>query len=232
MKIDINLPSDAAEIPLHRYQSFMEVIDEQGKEADENFITSKMIELFCDIEQDKVKMISLSSINDLNTHFRKIFDSKLPIQKRFMLNGVEFGMIPDLENISFGEYIDLESNISKWETMHKAMAVLYRPIIEYKDDKYLIEKYEGSANYSEVMLYAPLSIALSSTLFFWSLGQELLKATITYLERELVKMNRTKIFRWRGNSRENGDGIKASIQLLRDDLKNLIPLQNYPYTNA
>jgi hypothetical protein len=139
-------------------------------------------------------------------------------------------MIPDLENISFEEYVDIEKYISNWDTMNKAMAVLYRPIVEKKGDKYLIEKYQGSANYSDVMLYAPTSIALSSTVFFWNLGQELLQATVDYLKVETKKMSKT--FLVKDNLQENGDGISQSILSLEDALRNLTPLQPYPLINV
>ena len=46
------------------------------------------------------------------------------------INGdeVEFGFIPKLDNISLGEFVDLDSYMSDWDNMHKAMAVLYRPV--------------------------------------------------------------------------------------------------------
>jgi hypothetical protein len=230
MKIDITIPSGTHEMPLHIYQTFVEVVEEKGNDAHPDFEAEQMIELFCGISQDKIKLMTLDSFNSLKQHFITILQKKLPIQKEFTLNGVKFGMIPDLENISYGEYIDLEENIKHWSTMHKAMAVLYRPITETKKDKYLIESYEGSANYSEVMRYAPLSIALSSTVFFWDLGRELLLATIAFLEMEMKKLAKTS--RWRDSSAESGDGIKASILLLKDDLNDLMPLHVFPYMNA
>ena len=58
------------------------------------------------------------------------------------MNGVEYGFIPDLDELSLGEYIDLDGNISKWEQMHIAMNVLYRPIKNSKAGKYNIVDYD------------------------------------------------------------------------------------------
>ena len=55
---------------------------------------------------------------------------------------VEYGFIPDLDEVSLGEYIDLDNNASKWEQMHVAMNVLYRPIKTSKVGKYNIEEYD------------------------------------------------------------------------------------------
>ena len=221
MKIDIQRPTAANEIPLHLYQSFIgDIATMEDKENDAE-VTKKMIEHFCSISSDNVNHISMLSIIEFQAHFATIFKSNLPLQRRFFIGGKEFGMIPDLENISFEEYVDLEKYISKWETMHKAMAVLYRPITERKgQDKYLIEKYQGSNTYSEVMLHMPVSIPLSASVFFWNLGQELLAATADYLKLETKKMRRT--FLWSRSSVKNGDGINQYINSLEEQLKSSI----------
>ncbi len=103
-------------------------------------------------------------------------NAQTKIKKTFEIQGVKFGFINELEDISFGEYIDLESNIIDVQSFHKAMAVMYRPITSQKGDKYTIEKYSGTANYADLMKYAPLDVVLPASVFFWSLGNELLTA--------------------------------------------------------
>ena len=44
--------------------------------------------------------------------------------------------------------------------MHKALAVMYRPIVAGKGEFYEIEPYEGSDKYSDVMKDAPVTVAL------------------------------------------------------------------------
>ena len=41
---------------------------------------------------------------------------------------VEFGFVPKLDELSFGEFIDLDKYLQDWDSMHKAMAVLFRPV--------------------------------------------------------------------------------------------------------
>ena len=52
------------------------------------------------------------------------------------------GFIPKLDDISLGEYIDIENNLSDWQKIHKAMAVLYRPVNFKLGNKYGITSYE------------------------------------------------------------------------------------------
>jgi hypothetical protein len=88
---------------------------------------------------------------------------------------VEFGFMPNMDEMSLGEYVDLEKYISDWGTMHKAMAVLYRPIVAGKGEFYEIEPYSGSDKYADVMRDSPVTAALGAMVFFYRLGKELLK---------------------------------------------------------
>ncbi len=132
-----------------------------------------------------IPQLKLTSINELIVHFTKIFKEKPKFKPTFKIGEVEFGFIPNLENITFGEYVDLENYLSKWEDFHKAMAVMYRPITIRKEDKYEIMEYTGAAAFSEGMKFAPMDVAISASVFFWTLGSELLSATLDYLTNEL-----------------------------------------------
>jgi len=127
--------------------------------------------------------------------------------------------------MSFGEYIDLETNIGEWDSMHKAMAVMFRPIVKTKGDKYEIEPYEGTATYSEVMKYAPLDVVMGAMVFFYNLSNELLKATLHSLEMEGVKMATQK----KNSLTKGGDGINQSMLSLEVSLRNLKELQGFQF---
>jgi hypothetical protein len=68
--------------------------------------------------------------------------------------------------------------------MHKAMAVLFRPVVSTFGQRYDIEKYEGSAKYANKMLEMPLDIAIGAMLFFWTLGSDLSQASLQSLAME------------------------------------------------
>ena len=82
----------------------------------------------------------------------------------FNFRGQEYGFIPDLDEMSLGEYIDLDNNISKWKTMHNAMNVLYRPINNKVKGKYNITEY--NTDNPDKMIDMPLAPVLSSMFFF------------------------------------------------------------------
>jgi len=230
MKVEITIPSSISEIPLMNYQKFLKV---QKNSNDEEFIAQKMIEIFCGIELKEVVKMKLTSINDLVLHFNQIFSVKPKFQPRFKIGNMEYGFIPDLENISFGEYVDLDNYLSNWDDYNKAMAVMYRPITETRKEKYNILEYNGASEFSEAMKYAPMDIAIGASVFFWTLGSELLTATLNYLKTETKKMTQEQATLAQELSLEkNGVGIQAYTDLLKETLQNMTKLQNTDYLNV
>jgi hypothetical protein len=221
MKQEIQVPTKLSDITLEQFQAFNRVLDETDNDV---FITHKMIATFCKIRMSDVIRIRQIDTESIAITLRKMLEGEKKFIQRFELGGKEFGFIPNLEDISSGEYADLDKYISDWETMHKALAVMYRPITKKKGDKYEIEPYEGSATYSEVMKYAPLDVAFGALVFFYRLGNELLKATLTYLEREVAELAEMNI-QHSLNSTQNGDGIITSMRLQKETLETLRALQ-------
>lgn len=230
MKVEITIPSSISEIPLMNYQKFLKV---QKNSNDEEFIAQKMIEIFCGIELKEVVKMKLTSINDLVLHFNQIFSVKPKFQPRFKIGNMEYGFIPDLENISFGEYVDLDNYLSNWDDYNKAMAVMYRPITETRKEKYNILEYNGASEFSEAMKYAPMDVAIGASVFFWTLGSELLTATLNYLKTETKKMAQEQATLVQEVSLEkNGVGIQVYTDLLKETLQNMTKLQNTDYLNV
>jgi hypothetical protein len=170
MNVEITVPSKLNDLTLEQYQVFMRLVD---KEDSDEFISQKMISIFCKIKLSQVVYFNAKSINETVEHLNGMFNEEKKFVHRFELGGKEFGFIPSLEDMSFGEYIDLETNIGEWDNMHKAMAVMFRPIVKTKGDKYEIEPYEGTATYSEVMQYAPLDVVMGAMVFFLQFKQRI-----------------------------------------------------------
>jgi hypothetical protein len=225
MKQEIQVPTKLSDITLEQFQAFNRVLDDTDNET---FIAHKLIAIFCKIRMSDVIRIRQIDNDSIAETLRKMLEGEKKFVQRFTLGGKEFGFIPNLEDISSGEYADLDKYISDWETMDKALAVMYRPITKKKGDKYEIESYEGSATYAEVMKYAPLDVAFGSLVFFYHLGNELLKATLIYLERELKELSTHH----KANSTENGDGITTSMHSLKETLQRLTALQESDYFNV
>jgi hypothetical protein len=225
MQVKLITPTKLSEIKLKHYQEFLKIASNND---DVNFIQQKIVQIFCGVELRYVDAMQRKDVVSIANSITTLFEQKPKLIRSFKLGSLEFGFIPNLDEMTNGEYIDLDSYVNDWQTMHKAMAVLYRPITKKQKDKYTIEPYVSSITYAEVMEYMPLDVALSSVVFFWSLGNELLNSTMHYLEsnkemQDLVQQH---------NLANAGDGIQVSMHSLKEMLQDLMKLPNYPYTNA
>ena len=214
MEVQIKVPSTLNEIPLKHYQDFLSV---QKNSSDEEFVAQKMVEIFCGIRLIEVAKIKLTSLNELIAHFTKLFEQKPKFTPTFKIGDLEFGFIPELEEITFGEYVDLDSHLQSWDNFHKAMAVLYRPIKTRRGEKYDIKDYDPSVDMQELMRFAPLDICISASLFFWTLESELLQATLNYLEKQMKKdKSLSQTLAKQLNLAKDGDGISRFMQSLKE----------------
>jgi len=184
MDIKIQVPTDLSEIPLYQYQEFHKVLD-VNKDADYSdlFIQEKMLQIFCGMPLSNAIKYRKSEVDQVTDIIAKTLEQKPNLVQSFQIGDTTFGFIPKLEDITFGEYIDLDNNIGDVKNLHKAMAVLYRPIKQKIKEKYLIEEYKGD-NYHEAMIHTPMDAVVSSMLFFWNLGIELSKTMIASLQEE------------------------------------------------
>ena len=223
MKVNINVPDSLNEITLYQYQRFEKLIQEN--EAS-HFVNQKTIEIFCNIDLKDVARIRIADIDDLISHLNTLLQQKPKLTKTFKLGVYEFGFIPKLEDMTSGEFIDLENYLSSTETFNQAMAVLYRPIKSKVKDLYTIEEYESSYKYSEVLKYMPLDIALGSMVFFWTLQKDCVNALTDYIQNEVEQSEEAKQVLVR-----NGVGINQFTQQLKGIFSDSMPLLNYQSQN-
>ena len=127
-------------------------------------------------------MIKASDVDTITNDIAKVFEEKPKLVTMFELNEMEFGFIPKLDEMTFGEYVDLDSYLPNWDTMHKAMNVLFRPVTYKKKEQYLVSDYEGSGKYD--LRNMTLDIVFGSIVFFWSLKNELQNHILNYLANQ------------------------------------------------
>lgn len=228
MNIEINLPSDLSEITLVQYQEFIKATENN---TDLEFLNQKVVSIFCNIPMQNVQFMKFSDVSDIVSHIEALFNkSNHKFINRFKLGNTDFGFITNIEEITSGEYIDLENNLKDISNLHKAMAVMFRPIVKEKKNFYDIEPYVSANNYAEVMKHAPLDVVLGAKVFFWNLEIELLTHSLTYLKQQLE--SKTMISALKANSALSGDGISQSINLLRETLEDSTKSRNYRFLNV
>tara|TARA_R110002096_G_scaffold168486_4_gene339308 strand:+ start:1757 stop:2410 length:654 start_codon:yes stop_codon:yes gene_type:complete len=213
MKVELTIPSSLSEISLKQYQKFLKI---QEKNDDSYFLQCKMIEIFCNLDAKTVRLLKFTDANKVIQILSDMFEEKPNLTHTFELGGIEYGFIPNLDSMSLGEYIDLDTYMGDWQNMQIAMNVLYRPIKEKIGDKYLIKDYDIESK--EVMKDMPVDIVLGSVFFFYNLGIELSKTMMDSLEdKQMESWTEHLTFQ------ENGGGMKASslhsLKTMLDELK-------------
>ena len=223
MKIDIKIPETLNEIHLKQYQKFDKLI--KDNEASE-FVNQKTIEIFCNIDLKDVARIRLADTEELLAHLNNLLNVKPKLITTFKLGNYEFGFIPKLEDMTSGEYIDLENYLSDVATFHKAMAVLFRPIKTKVKDLYTIEDYESSDKYAEFLQYMPLDVVLGCLVFFSTLTNDCVNGLMDFIHSEVEHSETAKKL-----LEKNGVGISQSTEQLKETFYDLLQLQNYPSLN-
>tara|TARA_R100000231_G_scaffold54264_2_gene45603 strand:- start:1465 stop:2175 length:711 start_codon:yes stop_codon:yes gene_type:complete len=231
--IELEVPTTLADIKLWQYQKYMKVVDshKDAEETDElvNFLNMKLVEIFCNVSLKDVSKISVRGYKRILDILNKAFEEKPKLVQRFELEGVDMGFIPKLDDISLGEYIDIETNISDWQKMHKAMAVLYRPVNFKLGNKYGIAPYEVKEEVQEAMKEMPMNVVISSMVFFYDLGKALLGAIPKYMEKNLTS---SQIYQLEQHLQKSGGGINQSMHLLKEMSSSSIGLPNYHFSNV
>jgi len=212
MKLEINVPTSLSEITLGQYQKYLKIAENN---QDGNFLDAKMIEIFCGVplsESYKIKMSSVRAVIDI---LNELISTTPNHVERFKMNGTEYGFVPDLDELTLGEYVDLDNNISNWDNMHIAMNVLYRPIKHSQGRRYNIVEY--SVDNENKMKDMPLDAAIGSIFFFYNLGIELSRHTILYSNNQ----QEMKDIHHQLTSQESGVGINQFMDSLTEILQDL-----------
>lgn len=223
MEIKIKIPESLNEITLDQYQRFVAF---EKTTDDKNQINAKLIEIMSNLSPEIVNKLSFGSLERGVEKISRLFEQESKFIQRFKFKGKEYGMIPAMDEMSFGEYLDLENTITDIDTMHNAMAVLFRPIKQKLGHKYVIEDYKGYSNSN--MKQMPVSVVLGAMVFFWSLGKELIQNIQNCLQDQMMEMS----IQQRQILAENGVGIQAFMDLQKEMLLPLTKLQEKTFINV
>jgi len=127
------------------------------------------------------KLINELAIGDVAILLKKIADLQAKedtkLKRIIKLDKIEYGFHPNLEEITLGEYADIETYLKNGleDNLTKLIAVLYRPITEKDGKEYSIEAYGISDSRMRAKKFAKMKArdVNSALVFFWTLGKEL-----------------------------------------------------------
>ena len=86
MKLKLTIPSDLSEISLKQYNKFLKI---QENNEDSYFLQCKMIEIFCNLDLESVRLLKLTDADRIVNILNKMFEDKPQLIRTFKLSGVE-----------------------------------------------------------------------------------------------------------------------------------------------
>jgi hypothetical protein len=185
-KVTINLPENISEITLDQYQRF-EVLSKRT-DLDDLGLNKRIINIFTGLKYKDIDNIPYKDYEDIVIQITKALSENAPFKDKFNIGDVEFGFIPNLDEMTTAEFVDLSSYGLEIESYHKIMSVLFRPVTgKDKFKNYTISNYEGTKEWADVMKRMPMSIVLGAIGFFYHLANELRTHTLRYTNQEAVK---------------------------------------------
>lgn len=147
------------------------------------------ISILSDSDSSNIRSLPLRKFNKLVSDIGWLSrDVPNDITLRFELDGVRYGMIPDLNFITTGEFIDAE-NFKKdpIENIHLLAALLWRPIVWEEGDDWKIQPHSPNGFERRANLFLeklPITYIWGALLFFSSIGTEFTKILADYLKED------------------------------------------------
>ena len=179
------LPENQSEITLEQYQRYVKLLERTDLDI-YNFNRRKL-EIFTPLTFKDTENITQVDFEFCLNQIDKALNEEVDFVNRFFIGNVEFGFIPNFDEMTTAEFVDLNKHSNTHETLHYLLAVLFRPIIN-KDSfgNYEIQTYEGTKEYFELMKKTPLNVVNGALFFFINLSQELKNYILKY-KKEVQK---------------------------------------------
>lgn len=174
----VQLPENISEITLGQFQRYQELLT---RDVDTMNFNKRKISIFTKIPFRNLGNVRSTDFERLSKQIDIALDTPASFKNTFKLNNIEFGFITDFDEITAGEFADIEKYQHSIENLNKIMAVLFRPVIKKEGSRYEIESYAGTKKYAELLKEMPLNIVNGALVFFLNLANELEICTQKYL---------------------------------------------------
>ena len=188
-KKEFKLINSWSEVTLEKWLKLIDL--QKGTKSEE---AKETIAALSTIPKDLIVQLELKDIAMLMNSLSKIQAKQDSSLKRIIeVQGNRYGFHPNLDEITLGEYADIETYVKIGIENHlpELMAILYRPIVEEKNNVYTIEAYDGNISIrTEIMKKMSAEQVQSALVFFYHLGILLCLTSESYLINRLKEMKK------------------------------------------
>lgn len=202
----------------------------------ENYFSAKLVSLVTDAPIEDLLECDYQELNYVAAHILSI----IPLEKptfidRFELDGVKYGFFPKWQDLTYAEFVDMDTISTKKEDellnmLHILAAIMYRPIVEERSEHdFDIEKYDIKTMVSRSELFKKklnCKYILGAQFFFINYAKRYLLYTQTSSIPKLSRWNKIKViwmmrkWIWRAIFKGRSDGLLSQTELLETILRN------------
>jgi len=182
----------------------------ENKSSSKTKEARKTIAALSNIPTELIDQLSLSDVAIMMQKVSELQQGDDAAFRRLItIDNKEYGFHPNLDEITLGEYADLETFIRAdiQKSLPEVMAILYRPVTEKGDNGvYTIQAYDGNIRIrAEQMKKMSAEEVHNALVFFYLLGREFLASMPSVLTDKLVEM---KMQSQQNHSQKSGDGLE------------------------
>ena len=202
----------------------------------DEYFAAKIINIVCDTPLDDLLDSDYQEVNYLAAQILEMIPIDKPkFKDRFEIDGVHYGFFPTWKELSFAEFVDMDTISTKkpeelLSMLHILAAIMYRPIIEEKShhdfqiEKYVVEKMKVRSDIFKHKL--GFSYVLGAQFFFINYAKKYSDyfqlssmKTLSIWTRIKLIWNLRKMI-WRTLFKKSTDGSLLSTDSLKTILRN------------
>jgi len=190
---EYHIPVKWDEVSIKQYQELMVVAENEDLSDIEIMVRS--VAALTGAEVEHLTKAPIKHLRDVYSTL-SILTSEMPnneLRRVIEIEGIEYGFIPDMNDLTFGEFVDLDTWLQDgYKNLVDILVVLYRPVVKRKGERYIIEEYDTSTTIDRASIFSK-SMSIDSVygaiVFFCDTGSKLIETTQCYLEMQRKKTN-------------------------------------------
>jgi hypothetical protein len=198
----------------------------------DDYLAAKLLNILTGAPVEKLLDANFQIVQQLSSYAMLLFPQGEPFfEDKFELNGVWYGFIPSWKELSFAEWVDLDTLMSKkpeeiLDYIHILTSIMYRPIEgDHTTNKFKIEKYDVEKMKVRSELFQKeldIKYFIGAQFFFIKFAKKYLETT----PQSLTTIQKMK-FIWKYRKliktqllKNDSDGMLSSTDLLTMTLQN------------
>ena len=190
------LPTSWDEVSIKQYTNLMIAIDKE--DATDIELMVKSLEALADIPGGLLTKAPIKMLREAYNQLNELTNTtpNMELSRVIEIDGIEYGFIPDFDELSLGEFVDLDNYLQDgFNNLDKVFAVLYRPIVKRDGIKYTIEDYDLKEITKRRNLFnerMSIDTLYAALVFFCNIGRIYRESMLSSLEEEIKSQNTIK----------------------------------------